>query len=178
MGTKYDWLKGRDNFDEKSWRAFCRLRRGNLKTSRAWAMRERAMKLWDYSYRGAAEDHFRWWYRWATHSRLKPMIEKAKMLKNSDCKPVVRKWGRAPSRSGFFRCFGFADGACPLFRTVNSAPPWKKGTGTERPRFSRNSGRYLLGASPHFPLPAYSLSQEPRDEASFIPRHGSRQARQ
>jgi len=81
VGTKYDWLKGRDKFKQKRWRAFCRLRRSNLKTSRAWAMREQAMKLWDYSYRGAAENHFRWWYRWATHSRLKPMIAKAKMLK-------------------------------------------------------------------------------------------------
>jgi len=81
VGTKYDWLKGRDKFKQKSWRAFCRLRRGNLKTSRAWAMREQAMKLWDYSYRGAAENHFRYWYRWATHSRLKPMIDKAKLLK-------------------------------------------------------------------------------------------------
>ena len=64
------------------------------------------------------------------------------------------EWGLAPSRSGFFRCFGFADGACPLFRRVNSAPPWKKGTGTERPRFSPNSGRYLLGPVPifHYPL--------------------------
>lgn len=81
VGTKHDWLKGRHKFDQGGWRAFCRLRRSNLKTSRAWAMREQAMKLWDYSYRGAAENHFRWWYRWATHSRLKPMIEKAKMIK-------------------------------------------------------------------------------------------------
>ncbi|NQU24250.1 MAG: transposase [Candidatus Nealsonbacteria bacterium] len=82
VGTKFDWLKGRDKFDEKRWRAFCRLRRSTRKTSRAWAMREQAMTLWDYSYRGAAENHFRWWYRWATHSRLKPMIDKAKMLKS------------------------------------------------------------------------------------------------
>ena len=81
VGTKYTWLKGRDKCDQKGWRAFCRLRRGNLKTSRAWAMREQAMTLWDYRYRGAAENHFRWWYRWATHSRLEPMIAKAKMLK-------------------------------------------------------------------------------------------------
>ena len=81
VGTKYDWLKGRDKFDHKDWRAFCRLRCGNLKTSLAWAMGKQAMKPWDYTYRGAAENHFRWWYRWATHSRLKPMIEKAKMLK-------------------------------------------------------------------------------------------------
>lgn len=82
VGTKYTWLKGHNKFDQKGWRAFCQLRRGNLKTSRAWALREQAMTLWDYCYAGAAENHFRWWYRWATHSRLKPMIDKAKMLKN------------------------------------------------------------------------------------------------
>ena len=87
---------------------------------------------------------------------------------NSNCKPLVRKWGLAPSRSGFFRCLGFADGACPLFRTVNSAAPWKKGTGTERPRFSPNSGRYLLAASPHCPLPAYSLSYQDRNDRRVV----------
>ena len=40
------------------------------------------MVLWDYTYVGVARKHFTWWYRWATHSRLKPMIEKAKMLKS------------------------------------------------------------------------------------------------
>ncbi len=81
-GTKYDWLKGRDKFDLGEWREFCRLRRSNLKTSRAWALREQAMKLWDFKNLKAAEKHFAWWYRWATHCRLPPMIEKAKMLKN------------------------------------------------------------------------------------------------
>jgi transposase len=79
-GTKYDWLKGRDKFDLGAWREFCQLRRGNLRTSRAWALKEQAMKLWDFTYVKAARSHFTWWYRWATHSRLKPMIEKAKML--------------------------------------------------------------------------------------------------
>jgi len=80
-GTKYDWLKGRDKFDLAQWRKFCGLRRSHLKTSRAWALKEQAMKLWDYTYPQAARNHFAWWYRWATHSRLPPMIEKAKMLK-------------------------------------------------------------------------------------------------
>jgi transposase len=40
------------------------------------------MVLWDYHYAGPARKHFNWWYRWATHSRLKPMIEKGKMLKS------------------------------------------------------------------------------------------------
>ena len=53
----------------------------DIKTARACALKEQADRLWDYSYAGAARRHFVWWYRWATHSRLKPMIEKARMLK-------------------------------------------------------------------------------------------------
>lgn len=81
-GTKYDWLKGRDKFDLGEWREFCQLRRGNLRTSRAWALKEQAMKLWDFTYPQAARNHFAWWCRWATHSRLQPMIKTAKMLKS------------------------------------------------------------------------------------------------
>src|SRR5208337_3590488 len=43
-GTKFDWLKGRDKFDLAAWRAFCQLRRSNLRTARAWALSEQAMK--------------------------------------------------------------------------------------------------------------------------------------
>ena len=80
-GTKYDWLKWRGKFDLSKWREFCTLRRSNLKTARAWALKEQAMKLWDFTYPQAARNHFTWWYRWASHSRLPAMIEKAKMLK-------------------------------------------------------------------------------------------------
>ena len=80
-GTKYDWLKDRDKFDLAEWREFCQLRRSNLRTSRAWALKEQAMRLWDFTYPQAARKHFAWWYRLATHSRLQAMIEKAKMLK-------------------------------------------------------------------------------------------------
>jgi transposase len=58
------------------------LRRSKPKTSRAWALNEQALKLWDFTHPKAAGNHFAWWYRWATRSRLKPMIEKAKMLKS------------------------------------------------------------------------------------------------
>ena len=37
-------------------------------------------RLSDFTYERAARKHFNWWYRWATHSRLKPIIDKAKML--------------------------------------------------------------------------------------------------
>src|SRR5438552_770658 len=82
VGTRYDWLRNPDNMEDDQWREFGDLRRSNLRTARAWALKEQGMVLWDYKYEGPARKHFAWWYRWATHSRLKPMIDKAKMLKD------------------------------------------------------------------------------------------------
>jgi transposase len=82
VGTRYDWLRNPDRMDDQQWREFGALRRSKLKTARAWALKEQAMVLWDYQYEKAARKHFDWWYRWATHSRLAPMIKKAKMLKS------------------------------------------------------------------------------------------------
>jgi len=82
VGTKYDWLRNPDNFRDAQWREFRELRTSKLKTARAWALKEQAMVLWDFRYEGPARKHFAWWYRWATHSRLKPMIDKARMLKS------------------------------------------------------------------------------------------------
>ena len=81
VGTKYDWLSSRERFDAAQWREFGVLRRSNLKTARAWALKQQAMQLWEYESVGWARKHFGWWYRWATHSRLKPMVRVAKMLK-------------------------------------------------------------------------------------------------
>lgn len=81
VGSRYQWLKNPDNFRDDQWRDFAALRHSNLKTARAWALKEQAMVLWDYQYEAPARKHFAWWCRWATHSRLPPMIDKAKMLK-------------------------------------------------------------------------------------------------
>lgn len=80
VGTRYAWLRNAQNLTAEQWRAFRHLRNSNLKTARAWALKEQAMWLWTYVHPGTARRHFAWWYRWATHSRLPPMIEKAKML--------------------------------------------------------------------------------------------------
>jgi transposase len=80
-GTKYTWLRHPDHFKPEAWRAFAALRNSTLKVARAWALKETAADLWEYRYVGAARRFFRRWYFWATHSRLQPMIEKARMLK-------------------------------------------------------------------------------------------------
>jgi len=81
VGSKYRWLRNPDNMSDQQWRDFQWLRTSNLKTARAWALKEQLMLLWNYTYEGCAQKHFGWWYQWAARSRLKPMIAKAKMLK-------------------------------------------------------------------------------------------------
>jgi transposase len=81
VGTKYQWLRNPDNFNVHQWYLFKALRQSNLKTARAWAMKEQLMGLWDYRYEASARKYFGLWYRWATHSRLAPMIKFAKNLK-------------------------------------------------------------------------------------------------
>jgi transposase len=80
-GTKYLWLRNPESYSLAQWRSFCALLRTvQLKTARAWALKEDFMNVWDYTYPGAAERHFRTWYQWARRSRLEPMREVAAMI--------------------------------------------------------------------------------------------------
>lgn len=81
VGTKYDWLRNRENFHEEDWQAFRALRQSTLKTARAWAIKEQALGLWDYIYPKAAETFFGHWYDWAIRSRLDPIKKAARMMK-------------------------------------------------------------------------------------------------
>jgi transposase len=80
-GTRYDWLRHPAAMEPKDRQEFAALKNSNLKTARAWALKEAAMALFHYVYERPARKHFRWWHRWAVRSRLAPMIETARMLK-------------------------------------------------------------------------------------------------
>ena len=80
-GTKYDWLRNPASMEGEQKREFADLRKSELKTARAWALKETAMDLYDYVYEKPARRHFHWWYNWAVRSRLQPMKEVAAMLK-------------------------------------------------------------------------------------------------
>ena len=80
-GTKYDWLRNPTSMEGQQRRKFAELRRSELKTARAWALKETGMALYDYVYEKPARKHFQWWYSWAVRSRLQPIKEVATMLK-------------------------------------------------------------------------------------------------
>jgi transposase len=80
-GSKYLWMYSAENLPERHQDRFAVLRRGDLKTSRAWAIKENLRFFWDYRRRSWAEKHWNAWYFWATHSRLDPVIKVARTFK-------------------------------------------------------------------------------------------------
>jgi transposase len=78
--TKYLWLFSEENLPEHYTAWFAHLKALNLKTSRAWAIKESLRELWSYERKGWAKRFWKKWYFWATHSRLGPVIKVARML--------------------------------------------------------------------------------------------------
>jgi transposase len=79
-GTKYLWLFSEENLPEPRRERFSALRALHLKTGRAWAIKESLRDLWAYRRKGWALRHWKRWYFWATHSRLKSVVEVARMI--------------------------------------------------------------------------------------------------
>jgi len=80
-GTKYLWLYAQENLPEYHRERFAALRGLDLKTERAWVLKEQLRDWWDYQRPGWAERSWKRWYFRATHSRLAPVVEVAHMLR-------------------------------------------------------------------------------------------------
>jgi transposase len=83
-GSKYLWLYSAENLPERHRARFTALRAADLKTGRAWAIKESLRHFWEYRLRGWGLRHWRSWYFWATHSRLRPVIDAARTLKRHE----------------------------------------------------------------------------------------------
>ena len=80
-GTRQLWLYSMQNLGEEAALRFEPLKEMELKTARAWAIKEQFRWFWTYHHKGYARQFFDKWYAWAVRSRLKPIAKKAKMLK-------------------------------------------------------------------------------------------------
>lgn len=81
VGSKYMWLHAERNLPERHKKEFGILKTLNLKTARAWAIKESLAILWSYRRLGWATKFYTQWFFWATHSRLQPVIDVAYMIK-------------------------------------------------------------------------------------------------
>jgi transposase len=78
--SKYLWLYSAENVPERSREHFNAIKSMELKTARAWALKEALRELWRYTSLAWASKFWQRWYYWATHSRLRPMIDAAKLI--------------------------------------------------------------------------------------------------
>ena len=78
--SKYLWLYSEENLPQRSKEHFQAIKSMELKTARAWALKESLRQLWNYQTAGWAQRFWQRWYFWAAHSRLAPMIEAAKLI--------------------------------------------------------------------------------------------------
>jgi transposase len=78
--SKYLWLYSAENVPERSQEHFEQIKTMELKTARAWALKESLRQLWNYQSLIWAMRFWRRWYFWATHSRLAPIIAAAKLI--------------------------------------------------------------------------------------------------
>jgi transposase len=80
-GSRYLWLTNPDNLDAAGTGALNALHQMNLKTSRAWALKETAMCLWRFVQRGRAASEWGAWIAKAMRSRLDPVKKVARMIR-------------------------------------------------------------------------------------------------
>jgi transposase len=74
------WLTTEQNLSEKQAELFEALKRVDLKTARAWSIKENLRNLWTYSSPGWARRFFGAWYQWASRCRLQPVQKVAEMI--------------------------------------------------------------------------------------------------
>jgi transposase len=80
-GSKQWWLYNPENLHDDQWLKFEPLKDQELKTSRAWAIKEQFRWFWEYRYAGNAKKFFARWYGWAARSRLPAIVKVAKTLR-------------------------------------------------------------------------------------------------
>src|SRR3989338_163888 len=80
-GSKWAWLKNYADGRSSEAVSFRALNQLNLKTSRAWRIKETFTQFWCYHYTGAAQRFFDAWSNNAMRSRLEPIKKVVKMLR-------------------------------------------------------------------------------------------------
>lgn len=79
-GMKHLFLFNPENLPESRAAQFEELKNADLKTSRAWAMKENFREFWNCTTRKEASAYFKKWKRWVMKSNLPEMKKVAKML--------------------------------------------------------------------------------------------------
>ncbi len=80
-GTRYIWLKNPKNLTIKQSEQMNSLSKSKVKTLRAYNIKLSLQEFYEITDPEVAEAHLKKWFYWATHSKLKPMIDAAYFIK-------------------------------------------------------------------------------------------------
>lgn len=97
-GSKHWWLYAKENLPDRYRPDFRELQQQNLKTGRAWAIKETLRKLWACSSVTWAKKFFAAWFGWARRSALAPVKKAALTLKRH--LPNILTYCRHPITNG------------------------------------------------------------------------------
>src|SRR5690606_6604938 len=97
-GSRFLWLTNEENLSEEKAATFEELKNAKLKTARAWAISDLFRDFWDQPGQYTARNFFESWHRWASRSRLEPIIKVGRMIKKHLDNIVT--WFRHPISNG------------------------------------------------------------------------------
>jgi transposase len=80
-GTRFVLLKNPWNLTPKQKRSLSSLVRSNHPLARAWYLKEAFQRFWEYLHETWAWRHLEQWLWWASHSRLEPFKQFARMIR-------------------------------------------------------------------------------------------------
>ena len=83
-GTKFIWLRSHVDWRTQETRRFRYLLHLQLKTSRAWALKESFSEFWQYRYSAPAQRYFKAWCTRAMRSRIEPIKDVTKLLRRHE----------------------------------------------------------------------------------------------
>lgn len=81
-GTKFHWLKHGGPRRDEDKEQFEQLRQQELRTARAWAIKETAAKLWDFRDRASARDAWHHLLDWMSRCRIAPMVKLGQTIRD------------------------------------------------------------------------------------------------
>lgn len=81
-GTRYMWLYGFENLPEKWEQCLRQLKDSQMKTARAWRLKETLRAMYQCMSWAQAEAFFKDWYRDAMRSKLEPVKKVARMIQD------------------------------------------------------------------------------------------------
>jgi len=97
-GTRFVLLKNPWNLTPKQKRRLSELVRQNNALSRAYYLKEDFQRFWEYVYEGWAKKQMKHWLWWASHSRLEPFKDFARMVR--DHLDGILAWTKARISNG------------------------------------------------------------------------------